>query len=421
MRLTLIASTLVFFCIGSALGDLERISVSIQTAVFWALPFWISLQEGFFEELGLDVAYEVFSSGAPQITAGVEDKSWDVGGAGCVPNIIGGLQGIEMIAISNDASKISALVANAKGAANWPPPSMQGIPVAVTANSTVHYSVLKCLTVQYPNETNFEFLYQPQSVVVQSLTPNEEGDSDVDYGSLWPPDLYSFVDSVEGAEVICDGEQVGAMVPGGLMVREEFGVRLSGCSFACLLNFSHNLIIIVMIDAQNERPDMVARFLAGWIRGIGYMLNPEHRAKSEEYLAEFNENTLPGYVASPAFIEKDFTLREFYDLEEQLAIFDRSNGKSEVDYWYESVSVFLIENGVIADSPPIESYITDKYLQMVAANETLRDFTLRSSAGYVWPEDMAEGSEDLPSASQSWTPFSMVVAMSCWAALLLLS
>ena len=143
MRLRLFTSILALFCVSGAQGDLERLSVSIQTAVFWALPFWISLQEGFFEELGLDVAYEVFSSGAPQITAGVEDKSWDVGAAGCVPNVIGGLQGIQLIAISNDESAVSALAANADGAANWPPPSMEGVPVAVTANSTVHYAVLK--------------------------------------------------------------------------------------------------------------------------------------------------------------------------------------------------------------------------------------------------------------------------------------
>lgn len=232
-RFSLGGLTFAFLLKGAAGEELERLSVSIQTAVFWALPFWISLQEGFFEELGLDVAYEVFSSGAPQITAGVEDKSWDVGAAGCVPNVIGGLQGIELIAISNDESAISALVANANGAAQWPPPSMEGIPVAVTANSTVHYAVLKCLTDQYPNETNFDFTYQPQSVVVRYLTPDEEGNSETDYGSLWPPDLYSFLDNVPGSDVVCNGEQAGATVPGGIMVREEFGVSYV-CSFAVI-------------------------------------------------------------------------------------------------------------------------------------------------------------------------------------------
>ena len=59
---------------------LEPINVSIQPAVFWGVPFWIAYKEGYFEELGLDISYEVFTSGAPQVQAAVEDKSWDVGG-----------------------------------------------------------------------------------------------------------------------------------------------------------------------------------------------------------------------------------------------------------------------------------------------------------------------------------------------------
>ena len=107
---------------------------------------------------------------------------------------------------------------------------MQGKPVAVTANSTVHYAVLKCLTDQYPNETDFEFLYEPQSVVVQYLK-----ESTTDYGSLWPPDLYTVLDTITGSDIVCNGDQVGAKVPGGIMVREEFGVRF-GISFKMLMD-----------------------------------------------------------------------------------------------------------------------------------------------------------------------------------------
>ena len=160
---------------------------------------------------------------------------------------------------------------------------------------------------------------------------------------------------------------------------------------------------------------MVARFLAGWIRGIGYMLNPDHRVKSEQYLKEFNENTLPGYEASAGSIENDFTLRPFFQLDEQLEIFDRSSGKSEVDTWYEAVSAFLVENSVITENPAVETYITDKYLKMVAANETLKDFAARSSAGYVWPEDMESGNEVSSALISYSTVFSLILALNCFA------
>lgn len=169
----------------------------------------------------------------------------------------------------------------------------------------------------------------------------------------------------------------------------------------------------LFLTPKTERPDMVARFLAGWIRGIGYMLNPEHRAKSEEYLAEFNENTFPGYVATAGSIENDFTLRPFFDLQGQLDIFDRSNGKSEVDNWYEAVSGFLIENNVIDQNPTVDSYITDKYLKMVETNETLREYTLRSTAGYVGPEDMEE---DDKSSSPSRSTMLSLLTMMIWLA-----
>lgn len=71
---------LATFTTSVAQDALEPINVSIQPAVFWGVPFWIAYKEGYFEELGLDISYEVFTSGAPQVAAAVEDKSWDVGG-----------------------------------------------------------------------------------------------------------------------------------------------------------------------------------------------------------------------------------------------------------------------------------------------------------------------------------------------------
>lgn len=358
----------------SVLGDdhLEPINVSIQPAVFWGVPFWVAHKEGFFTELGLNVSYEVFASGAPQVKAAVEDKSWDVGGAGCVPNIIGGPQGIQLMAISNDESATSALVGNAAGANNWPPTD-PSFPVAITANSTVHYAVLKCLDAEYMNYTDDPFVFQSPSEVIASLT-----EGTVDYGSLWAPNLYSVLDNVEDSAILCSGDRVGAVVPGGIMVREEFG---------------------------DEKPELVAKFLAGWIRGIGYIKNPRNSAQSTIYLREFNEETLPGSAISNSAIRQDFALRPMFDLDEQLNLFSREGGKeSLVDVWYTGVSDFLVENGVLAENPPVESYITDKYLKMVLANDTLTEFTQKSSSGYIAESDgeFADGDEsstDVPASA----------------------
>ena len=220
-NLLLVAAPLaVLLLANNVFGDdhLEPINVSIQPAVFWGVPFWIAYKEGFFEELGLAVSYEVFTSGAPQVKAAVEEKSWDVGGAGCVPNIIGGTQGIQLMAISNDESATSALVGNKAGADNWPPEDPT-FSVAITANSTVHYAALRCLDDLYVNYSDAAFMFQSPADVITSLT-----DGAVDYGSLWAPNLYSVLDNVDGSKILCSGDRVGAVVPGGIMVREEFGV-----------------------------------------------------------------------------------------------------------------------------------------------------------------------------------------------------
>ena len=52
---------------------------------------------------------------------------------------------------------------------------------------------------------------------------------------------------------------------------------------------------------------------------------------------------------------------------------------------------FLVENGVLTDAPPVEDYITDKYLKLVAENETLTEFTLKSSSGYINPDEASVG------------------------------
>ena len=261
------------------------------------------------------------------------------------------------MAISNDESATSALVGTATGSANWPPEEPT-FPVAITANSTVHYAALKCLDDLYSNfSTVNTFIYQPPADVIKSLT-----DGDVDYGSLWAPNLYSVLDNVEGSAILCSGDRVGATVPGGIMVRQEFG---------------------------DEKPEVVAKFLAGWLRGIGYMKNPRNRDQSAIYLREFNEETLPGSSISDSAIRQDFALRPMFDLDEQLDLFSRASGlTSTVDDWYNGVSDFLVGSGVLTEAPPVEDYITDKYLALVAQNETLKEFSLKSSSGYV---DQASG------------------------------
>ena len=113
-----------------------------------------------------------------------------------------------------------------------------------------------------------------------------------------------------------------------------------------------------------------------------------------------------------------------FDLDEQLNLFSRADGlEATVDTWYIGVSDFLVENGVLAENPPVENYITDKYLVMIAANETLKEFTLKSSSGYIAPSDGdgegEEAGEDTASSGAVAKMSHLVLAVASLAAVAL--
>ena len=67
---------------------LAEIKVSYQPALYWALPFHIATEKGWWAEVGLKPVFSTFPAGVPQIAASAS-KSWDVGGTGSVPAVLG--------------------------------------------------------------------------------------------------------------------------------------------------------------------------------------------------------------------------------------------------------------------------------------------------------------------------------------------
>jgi ABC-type nitrate/sulfonate/bicarbonate transport system substrate-binding protein len=340
--------------------------------VFWGVPIWIAIQEGFFEELELDVTLKTYPSGGPQVSDAVENKAWDVGAAGCVPNIIGATQGIQVIGISNDESATNALLGNAAGADAWPPESMQGVPVAVTPNSTGAYAALKCLRNEFPNITDEAFIYEQQADVIASITPNANGEAVADYGALWAPNMYNILDFVVGSRVVCSGESSGAVVPGGIMVRAEFA---------------------------EERPDLTTKILAAWLRGIGFMKNPALREEAVRYVFEYYVES--NVVLSDNAVRQEFALRPLFGLDQQLKIMERKDGEvSEVDGWYNELAQFLDSSGVIQGIPEESTYITSVYLNMVKEDAFLRNFSHLSDFVEETDDENGQGGND----SAAWKP-----------------
>ncbi len=309
-----------------------------------------------------------YSSGAPQVAAAVENMTWDIGGAGVVPNIIGGPQDIQTIGISNDESATNAMAGTADGVAAWPPTNISDTIIALTANSTVHYAVEACLAKEGLDATSANYSFGAPADVLAS------GD---DYLGLWAPNLYLFLESNEGSEVVCSGADAGATVPGGIMVRKAFG---------------------------EENSETVAKVLAAWLRGIEFIKAPENRAQVLEYMKEFY--AIYNVSISDAAMEQEIDLRPIFTLEEQLDLMDRSDGASTVDDWFAGVSAFMSNAGVLSQDPAPETYITDVYMQMVASDDDLRLFALRENATGTDPTSAA-----VSATSSTWMLASMAGAM----------
>jgi ABC-type nitrate/sulfonate/bicarbonate transport system substrate-binding protein len=82
-----------------AQANLTEIKVSYQPALYWALPFYVATEKNWWAELGLKPTFSTFPAGVPQIAASAS-KSWDVGGTGSVPAVLGYVRfGIKTIGI----------------------------------------------------------------------------------------------------------------------------------------------------------------------------------------------------------------------------------------------------------------------------------------------------------------------------------
>src|SRR5204863_6654041 len=93
-----------------------EIKISYQPALYWALPFYIAAEKGWYAGVGPKPVFSTCPAGVPQIAASAS-KSWDVGGTGSVPAVLGAARyNLLTIGITNDESYGNALLATAKTA-----------------------------------------------------------------------------------------------------------------------------------------------------------------------------------------------------------------------------------------------------------------------------------------------------------------
>jgi NitT/TauT family transport system substrate-binding protein len=328
---------------GSAAAQTE-IKVSYQPALYWSLPFYIASEKGWWAELGLKPVYSTFPAGVPQIAASAA-KSWDVGGTGSVPAVLGAARyNLLTIGITNDESVGNALLASGAKADGFVknPGSIKGQTIVLTANSTGDYAVQACLQKWGLKKADVSIKSMGQAEIISAMSSGN-----ADLGGLWAPNIYTLEEKA-GAKLICSGRDAGAIVPGAIIVRQEYA---------------------------KEQPQNVARYLAVYLRAQKWAL--AHRKEAVAMMKKFYEQG--GVTISEAAMNKEFDTRPVFDLAGQLKIMNRASGTSEVDKWLTGIGEFMKANGTFPEAPATKSFVTDEYLRMVDKDPKLKEFANRAN------------------------------------------
>ena len=317
----------------------EEIKVSYQPALYWSLPFYIASEKNWWGELGLKPTFSTFPAGVPQIAASAS-KSWDVGGTGSVPAVLGAVRfNLLTIGITNDESVGNALLVRGDKAAQYManPASMKGQTILLTANSTGDYAVQSCLGKYGLKKTDVTLKNMGQAEIISAMSSNN-----AELVGVWAPNIYT-LEEKSGAKVMCTGKDGGAIVPGALIVRADYA---------------------------KEKPQNVAKFLAIFLRAQQWA--NAHRKEAVAMMQKFYEQG--GVTISEAAMNKEFDTRPTFDLAAQLAAMSRAAGPSQADIWFTKISDFMKAAGSIPDVPAAKSYITDDYMKMVDSDPKLKAF-----------------------------------------------
>jgi NitT/TauT family transport system substrate-binding protein len=341
--LAALATTVLALPAAQAQAALEEIKVSYQPALYWALPFFVATEKNWWAEVGLKPVFSTFPAGVPQIAA-VASKSWDVGGTGSVPAVLGHVRfGIKTIGITNDESAGNALLVRKDVAdrITKDPKSMKGQTILLTANSTGDYAVQSCLKRYGLSKADVTIKNMGQAEIISAVSSNN-----ADLAGLWAPNIYTLEEKA-GAKVLCSGKEGGVVVPGALIARGEYA---------------------------EQNPQNVAKFLAVYLRAWSWM--NANKPAAIEMMKKFYAQG--GVSISEASMKKEFDTRPTFDLAQQLARMDRTRGNSDMDTWFGQISIFMRGTGAIQSVPQSSDFITDSFMKRVQADAKLRDFANNS-------------------------------------------
>ncbi|MGP9820390.1 ABC transporter substrate-binding protein [Salinarimonas sp. NSM] len=335
----IVAAALALPGAAAAQDGTTEIKVSYQPALYWALPYYIADQMGWWEEVGLVPSYSTFPSGAPQVAAAAAGD-WDVGGTGSAPAVLGAARfDIVTIGITNNESATNAMMVRgdeAEAIRADPAGQLRGQRLLVTTNSTGEYAAAACIEsfgLSYPEDVDVVNLNQGEIIsAFASGTGKMAG--------LWAPNIYTLQDRA-GAELLCSGQDAGAIVPGALIARRDYA---------------------------EANPELVARYLAVFLRGVDYIRDNNDEAVS--MMADFY--ALTGVELPEEFLRQEIALRPMFTLDEQLEIMEGDNPTAV--QWFDGLGGYMTSTGTLESELDASTFVDPSYMRLVADTPELAAF-----------------------------------------------
>jgi NitT/TauT family transport system substrate-binding protein len=332
--------------VGPALAADEPIAIRVaQQPQRWALEWYIASQKNWWKQVGLEPTMSTFASGAPEVAAGASG-SWDLGGAGNIPAVLGAARyGLLTIGIADEEATIITIMATKDKADDYvkDPSLIKGKVIPITTNSTGHWGAAVCLEKKFglkPSDYKFVNLSPPE--INAAVTSGR-----YDLSEVWAPNTY-ILESTLGAKIICTGHDVGLPITSNLFVVPSYA---------------------------KDHPDVVAKFLAVYLRAIAW--ERKHPKEAQQYLGEFFKSV--GVNVPEQYLPRELGDRPAYTLPEQLKIFSAgADGKSDAQKWSDDVAEFMKSVGVINKVPDSKAYVTEKFLLMIQSDPTLKAFAEKS-------------------------------------------
>ncbi len=309
---------------------------------------WYAIEQGWDKEEGIDVELVYFDSGIDALSA-LPSGAWTLGAFGALPGMMGNLRhDLYIIGIGNDESQTNGILVRpdspmleVKGynpenpEVYGSPETVKGKEFLVTTVSSVHYTLAHWLRVLGLKESDVVIKNMDQPQAVGALAAGI-GDG----VALWAPHM--FVGEEKGWKTVATPASCGTTLP---------------------------IVLVADRKYADENPAIVAKFLRTYLRAVEMIRNEPVEKIVPEYQRFFFEWVGKQYSAELA--KRDIESHPVFTLDEQLALFDASKGKSTVQTWLGEIAHFFGDIGRITPEDVAKvgeaDYATDKFLKLVEA------------------------------------------------------